>query len=176
MNLPNNSPHSSPRKMGIGMYVLAWACLFFLLALFFQEQLDQQHNPNSAPSSQVNQQGQTEVILKPNRQHHYLAKGAINGQPVVFMLDTGATDVVIPKGLADSLQLQAGRSGIANTANGRVRIYATQLDNLSIGNIQLFNIRASINPGMTGQVILLGMSALKQIEFSQKGELLILRQ
>lgn len=158
------------------MYAMAWGCLFILLALFFQEVLNDQHNPNSTPSSQTTPQGQVQVTLKPNRQHHYVTKGSINGKPVTFMLDTGATDVVIPKNVADTLKLQAGRSAIAHTANGQVRVYATQLGTLRIGDIQLFNIRASINPGMSGQVILLGMSALKQIEFSQKGELLILRQ
>lgn len=170
------SPHSSPRKLGIGMYTIAWCCLFILLALFFQEQIDDQYNPNHTFNSQTNQQGQVEVILKPNRQHHYVTQGSINGQPVIFMLDTGATDVVVPKNLADTLQLRAGRSATANTANGKVRVYATQLASLKIDKIQLFNVRASINPNMPGQVILLGMSALKQIEFSQKDELLILRQ
>ena len=170
------SPKSSSRKIGIGMYVMAWGCVFVLLALFFQDYLSQQQNPNASPASQRNTRGETEIVLQPNRQHHYVATGAINEQPVTFLLDTGATDVVIPSALAQDLQLQAGRPAWANTANGPVQVYSTVIASVSIGDIQLYNIRASINPGMTDDVVLLGMSALKQIEFAQKGELLILRQ
>jgi aspartyl protease family protein len=45
-----------------------------------------------------------------------------------------------------------------------------------IGDIKLTNVSAHINPSMDFDEILLGMSALKQIEFTQRGDTLILRQ
>ena len=62
------------------------------------------------------------------------------------------------------------------TANGVVTIYQTRLNSLTIGEIELYNIDASINPAMNAGAILLGMSALGQIEFSQQGDTLTLRQ
>ena len=157
------------------MYIVAWLILFGLLAAFFNDWIEQQYNPNRNISKQ-SQNGQKELILKPNRQHHYLSSGTINQQPVVFLLDTGATNVAIPAALATRLRLNKGRAITVQTANGLARAYTTQIKSLGLGNIQLNNISASINPGMDDGVVLLGMSALRQLEFTQKGDLLILRQ
>ena len=169
------SPTASPKKIGTLMFILAWLVLIGLMILFFDDWIGQQHNPNQQPNTQ--QSGAIkEVILTANRQHHYVVNGAINDQEVTFLLDTGATDVVIPQHLAQQLQLPQGAKHYATTANGRVAVFATALNKLSIGNIHLQDIRASINPSMKENVILLGMSALRQIEFTQRGDTLILRQ
>ena len=161
--------------MGQGMMIVAFLMALGLLTLFFANVEDQQRNPNQAPDS-ILQGNLIEVVLQRNRQGHYLVVGQINGQDAEFLLDTGATDVVIPEGLAMSLGLQKGRSGRAMTANGAVTVYDTRIAQLSIGDIRLTNVNASINPGMRNQEILLGMSALKQIEFIQRGSQLTLRQ
>ncbi len=158
------------------MLVIAWLILLIMLSLAFKDWQDKQENPNQTPSSSVDERGIKEVALLRNRFNHYVSKGTINGLSVVFLLDTGATDVVIPTALAKRIGLKRGLSGSAITANGRVTTYATRLQELSLGSIQLFNVAASINPGMEGNSVLLGMSALKQIEFRQEGEYLILRQ
>ena len=157
------------------MLVLAWAALFLLMALFFDDWLGEQQNPNQNPQSQQ-VDGAQQVVLLPNRRHHYVVNGKINHHDVVFMLDTGATDVVIPQQLARSIGLQPGARQYASTANGTVTVYATRLESLEIDKIRLRDIRASINPAMDNDFVLLGMSALKQIEFTQRGETLILRQ
>jgi aspartyl protease family protein len=161
--------------MGLTMFVLAWLILFGLLAFYFNNWLAEQHNPNQSPSIQAGGNSK-EVVLQPNRQHHYVVSGAINGSQVVFLLDTGATDVVIPAALATRLKLKAGQKQYAHTANGTVAVYSTRINDINIGGIRFHNVTASINPGMAGDVILLGMSALRQIEFSQRGDTLILRQ
>ena len=154
----------------------AWIIAIVLLMFFFQEELDKQYNPNSQPQVSLNSTGQAEVILKQNRQGHYVTKGSINETPVVFLLDTGATQVSIPAHIAKQLQLESFGSYPVQTANGTVIVYKTQIDQLSIGNIFLYNVAAHINPAMKSDAILLGMSALKKIEFSQKGKQLTLRE
>ena len=62
------------------------------------------------------------------------------------------------------------------TANGPVTVYDTIINQLTIGDIVLYNVPASINTGMQGTGILLGMSALSQVEFVQSGDYLTLRQ
>ena len=156
------------------MLIVAWVIGLGLLTLMFDEQLAKQFNPNADPISSTIQ-GVQEVRLKRNRAGHYVSNGLINGQDVVFLLDTGATDVSIPMHLAQQLNLQKERLSWVQTANGRVQVAQTSIQQLSIGDIQLDNIRANLNPGFEENEILLGMSALKQLEFTQRGEWLILR-
>ena len=155
---------------------LAWLLGIGLLAFVFQDYLDSQNNPNENPTYSLNQQGLAEVILQQNRQGHYLSDGMINDQQVTFLLDTGATEVSIPEGVANKLNLPRNGGYRVETANGSVAVQQTQIDTLKIGNIFLYNVRANINPGMRGKEILLGMSALKKIEFQQKGKQLILHE
>ncbi|MCU7555550.1 TIGR02281 family clan AA aspartic protease [Alteromonas sp. ASW11-19] len=159
---------------GKWMFVLAWVCAFGLLILVFGDLLEQQVNPNQQPKS-MRIDNQTEVRLKQNHAGHYVTSGFINGTPVTFLVDTGATDVAVPAHLQDDLGLIAGRRGLAQTANGTVTVAETRIDRLQIGDIELNNIRGNLNPGMQSDQILLGMSVLKQLEFTQRGEWLILR-
>ena len=115
------------------------------------------------------------MVLKQNRQGHYVASGTINNIPVQFLLDTGATDVAIPESIANQAGLRRGTSSRASTANGLVTVYSTLVDELTLGNIVLEAVNASITTSMDGNTILLGMSALRQVEFSQRGNVLTLR-
>ncbi|MFP6809397.1 MAG: TIGR02281 family clan AA aspartic protease [Pseudomonadales bacterium] len=162
-------------KLGQGMFAVAFILGIAMLTMFFGEVEKRQHNPNQNPDS-VSTDQLIEVNLQRNRQGHYVVSGTINNRPVEFLLDTGATDVVVPAALADRLMLKRGRPGMAMTANGSVKIYATSIDQLKIGDIVLYNVKASINPGMAPPSILLGMSALGRIEFIQSGDSLTLRQ
>lgn len=173
--LDQDPVHQPEKKLGKWMLFLAWVAGLGLLTLLFDEQLSQQINPNQNPQSTVSDFA-TEVRLKRNRQGHYVTTGLINNQPVIFLLDTGATDVSVPFELADRLNLIPGLRQRVRTANGNVSVAQTSIRELSIGEIRLFDIDANLNPGMRGNEILLGMSALKQLEFTQKGEWLILRQ
>ena len=47
---------------------------------------------------------------------------------------------------------------------------------MQLGELSVDNVRANINPGMRGNEILLGMSFLKQLEFTQRGDTLTIRQ
>ncbi|MBJ7265966.1 TIGR02281 family clan AA aspartic protease [Idiomarina abyssalis] len=153
---------------------IAWGLAIAMLVWFFEDKLQQQFNPNSQVQSHLDN-GQVTVVLEQNRMGHYVARGKVNGQSVTFLLDTGATLVAIPEGLAQKFGLRKGRQGMSQTANGRVITYRTEIDRLQLGDIQLSNVAASITPGMDGDVILLGMSALKEFELMQKGDTLTLR-
>jgi aspartyl protease family protein len=162
------------QKIGGVMLILAWLAGLGLLTLFFGAREERQFNPNQRPNG-VSSNGMTQVVLERNRAGHYVASGTINGEIAIFLLDTGATDVVVSQDLAERAGLSAGASHYAMTANGRIRVRATRLDRLELGSITLRDLSASINPAMSGNTVLLGMSALQQVEFTQRGNQLTLR-
>lgn len=153
----------------------------FLLFLFamtsvFNGILDRQENPNADPDSRQLAGGGAEVVLQRNRQGHYVSGGQINDLDVTFLLDTGATVVAIPSDIARAAGLRAEFRGQAETANGTIEVYYTHIDRLELGDIVLYDVEASITQSMGGDTILLGMSALGEVEFTQRGSTLTLRQ
>ncbi|MGD8629114.1 MAG: retropepsin-like aspartic protease [Gammaproteobacteria bacterium] len=162
------------QRLGKGMIIAAWVLLLVLLTWFFNDRLDAQRNPNrqleAAPPGEV-----PEVRLQRNRYGHYVASGTINGHPVEFMLDTGATDVSIPAAVADKIGLQRGRRAFYQTANGTISAWRTTLDEVRLGPLRLGPVAASINPAGSDDAVLLGMSFLRQLDFSQQGNTLTLK-
>ncbi len=163
------------KRAGRLMLVIAWAAALFLATRFFGEWEQRQENPNTNVASEHGN-GYVEVQLVSNRQGHFVMTGQINARPVQFMLDTGATNVAIPESVADKLRLERGDSVQVSTANGRTEAFRTTLRRLQIGDIVLDNVRALVVPGLDGDQVLLGMSAIKQLEFTQRGGTLLLRQ
>ena len=162
--------------MGQGMMFIAWAILLAMLFFYFREHQAEQFNPNREFESVIID-GRTTVQLRANKQNHFLSSGKINNQAVVFLVDTGATNVALSEKLARRLKLPAGYPSLVETANGSVKVYSTTIDQLQIGEITLYDVSAQINPGMNNMdEILLGMSALSRVEFSQRDGILTLRQ
>jgi len=165
-----------PNSSGIGkaMIYIAWILVLGILVLFFQNILEQRHNPNRTLVSSTDASGRPTVELKRNRAGHYLSGGTINGHTVEFLVDTGASDIAIPIDMAGRLGLRPGMPREYQTANGIVTAYTTRIQELTIGPIVIRNVRASLNPGMGSMEILLGMSLLKELEFTQRGDTLTL--
>jgi aspartyl protease family protein len=163
------------KRAGRVLMVLAWGAGLFLATRFFGQWEERQENPNVVVSSQQDD-GVIEVKLAANVQGHFVASGQINGQTVVFMLDTGATDVAIPTSLASRLGLEKGFPVTVSTANGRSDGYRSRIDRLQLGDIVLRDVRAVVIPGLDDEQVLLGMSALKKLEFTQRGGTMLLRQ
>lgn len=169
-------PETEPaQRMGKGMMYAAWIVALGLLTLGFNDWIDGQDNPNRRVKSSASAHA-VEVQLQQNRHGHYRASGEINGHRVEFLVDTGATEVSVPARLAEEIGLARGTAGQATTANGVVTTYATRLARLRLGDIELDDVRAHINPGMSGDEVLLGMSVLRHLEFAQRDGTLTLRQ
>jgi aspartyl protease family protein len=170
---PNQN--DSSQVIGKNMMIIAWIFAIALLTYFFGMFEDKQLNPNDSPSS-YRSQNAIEVTLDRNKYGHYMVSGSVNQREVLFMLDTGATVVAVPGELQQELGLISGNMHYSHTANGKAKAYDTIIRSLEIGDIMLRDVRASIIPNMQGREILLGMSVLKQLEFTQKGKQLTLRQ
>ncbi|MCH8537887.1 MAG: retroviral-like aspartic protease family protein, partial [Alkalimonas sp.] len=96
--------------------------------------------------------------------------------PAEFMLDTGATTVAVSEQAARRLGLERGQRIQVMTANGIASAWRSQIDELQLGDIHLYQVDASIVPNLSGTEILLGMSALNQLEFNQQANQLTLIQ
>ncbi|MGE8152294.1 retropepsin-like aspartic protease family protein [Pseudomonas vancouverensis] len=169
------SQQTPGQRIGRVFMVLAWCAALFLATRFFAQWEARQQNPNVVVSSEQGD-GFVEVKLASNVQGHFVASGQINGQPVNFMLDTGATDVSIPADLAKRLKLEEGFGVTLSTANGLSEGYRTRIERLQLGDIVLHDVRALVAPGLHGDQVLLGMSALNKLEFTQRGGTMLLRQ
>jgi len=115
-----------------------------------------------SPDSVSTANGQTTVTLQQGKGGHYMAAGKINGKPVKFLVDTGATDVAIPLAVAKKIGLPLGMSFRTITANGYGKAYETGIETIALGDIELTGVKASVSEGLTGDAILLGMSFLRK--------------
>lgn len=113
------------------------------------------------------------VVLQSNRAGHYLAPGEINGQAIVFLVDTGATDVAVSERQARALGLEFGPRTTVMTAAGPSPAWKTRIDRVRLGSLQLENVRATITPGL-GNEALLGMSFLRHFSLRQQGDELLI--
>jgi len=165
----------STKKLGMMFTLSGWIIGFLLLALIFSKIIDRQNNPNQSVATSKSTQYQ-EIELKRNRYGHYVFIGEINGKPVTFLVDTGATTTSIPANLQQYLQLKTGPAFKVSTANGIATAYMTRLNQLKMGEILFTDIKASLNPGLPDDDILLGMNVLKRLELVQRGDSLIIRQ
>lgn len=159
-------------KMSSLMRHLTWIIALVLLTIIFNNWVKHQYNPNS--NLAIGQSNEP-VVLERNRQGHYVATGLIEGEPVVFLLDTGATNISVPQPLAQRIGLDPGDKVRVGTANGSISVFRTELESVQLGGIEMRGVAAHINPFMEGNTVLLGMSFLKHLELRQTNGVLELR-
>ncbi len=119
------------------------------------------------------------VTIAPDPRGMYYTPGAINGHPVQFLVDTGATTVAMNAVEARRLgvdYLLRGQPVAVDTASGRSQAWFVELNEVSVGGIKVHNIGAVVLEGGFPQQILLGMSFLGQLQMQRNGLLLELRQ
>lgn len=118
---------------------------------------------------------QPSVRIWPTPDRMYLAVGSINGLPVNFVVDTGATLISMNSNEARRLGIDyrmVGERGMSSTAAGMSNIYIVQLDRVRLGDIELRNVKAAVHEGNYPAVVLLGMSFLSRLDMSHEGEML----
>ena len=167
---------TATKRIGAGMYILASVLVLVLMTMLFGDAIERQRNPNREPESIATDNGETSIILRRNPAGHYVLNGKVNGVAVEFIVDTGATSVSVSGSLAKKIGLARGPEQRAITANGITLAYATHIDSLVVGDIEEHDVAAAIVPNLPGDQILLGMSFLKRLDFSQRGDTLVLTQ
>lgn len=145
------------------LWLLAWLSLLGLLTLYFY----------SSAKPTVTASG--DLLLKADASGHYRLEGAINGQPVQLLLDTGATLVTIPSQVAEHLGLIPTGHSRVKTAAGEIQVQTSRIESLAMGPLTLYDLTVFINPATDGEEILVGMNALGRLELRQKERQLLLR-
>ncbi|MCX7206782.1 MAG: retropepsin-like aspartic protease [Proteobacteria bacterium] len=152
--------------------VLLWLLVAGGIYWGFNALIAYQYNPNTRTSLNAGQ-GQT-LVLKRSKDGHFRLNGLINGQPVVLLIDTGASSMTLGAPLAERLQLKVGESFISQTANGQVVGYQSKLEQFSFGPFDFKNVTVGVVPQL-GDEILLGMNIIKRFDVMLKGDQMILK-
>ena len=101
---------------------------------------------------------------------HYWIAGSINGQPVQFLVDTGATSVAINEIQARRLGIDYrvdGRQIVVGTASGTAKAWRVNLDAVEVGAIDVLGVEAVVVEGSSPTEALLGMSFLGRVSWRE---------
>ena len=106
---------------------------------------------------------------------HFVGEGAVNGVPIRFLVDTGATSIALPVSFAQraGIDFRKGEPGLSNTANGMVPVYRVNLASVRLGGIELNSVDAVVfEAGL--DTALLGMSFLNRVDMKREGDTMTL--
>lgn len=115
--------------------------------------------------------GGEQIVLTAGLGGHFITGGSINGRPVQFMVDTGATTVAMSAADADRIGLKYKDSPrfTGSTANGTVTGYRVSLNNVRIGDVQVYGVEAAVLP-LPMPHILLGNSYLMRFQMKREND------
>lgn len=118
----------------------------------------------------------TEVVIPVGLGGHFLSEGQINGRPVRFMVDTGATLIAMSRAEAERLGIawREGRPSQAQTANGVAMTHTVRLGRVRLGEVELSNLEATVMPAPMPYV-LLGNNVLSRFQMRRDADVMRLQ-
>ncbi len=120
---------------------------------------------------------QVNVYRSPNGT--YVTTGSIDGLPVDFLVDTGATAIAMNSNEARRLGIAyriVGDKINVNTASGTSSAYSVNLGKVRVGDIEMTNVEAYVLDGEQPGKVLLGMSYLRHLNISNEGQIMRLEK
>jgi len=114
-----------------------------------------------------------EIVVSASSGGHFTPAGAINGRPVRFMVDTGATLVALGRDEAQrlGLDLASARTGVSQTANGPVPVQIVVLDRVRVGEVEITQVGTVVLP-QPMPYVLLGNSFLTRFQMRRDNDIL----
>lgn len=122
-------------------------------------------------------QPENTVVRIPSQGGMYVTHGLINGRIVKFLVDTGASMVTMARPTADRLQINYRDKGTPvriSTADRMSNAWRIKLNSVSVGGIQQDLVDGVVIDTDHDQEILLGMSYLNRLKFSQERGMVVL--
>lgn len=123
-----------------------------------------------------NRNNGTKIVLPMGSGGHFFTQGLVNGKPIQFMLDTGATTIAF--GVSDAKRMgidyQKGQAVHMGTANGLAQGYKLKLRSVKIGDVEVYDVDAIIGPDMP--FALLGNSFLSRFNMNKTVDLMVLEK
>ncbi|MDP2788367.1 MAG: TIGR02281 family clan AA aspartic protease [Pseudomonadota bacterium] len=118
------------------------------------------------------------AVITADGRGQFFTAGEVNGNPVRFLVDTGASVVTLPRSLAirAGVALDNAKSVTVSTANGRARASRVLLNTVRVGGVTANMVEAIIMEDAQLPVALLGMSFLKRTNMKNEGDRLTLSQ
>jgi aspartyl protease family protein len=163
LRLPNGARPIASRNVWYAAFWLSLATVAYLA-------VDTLVSPKVARP--VVTDGRGTVVIERSRDQHFYVEGAINGHPVTFLVDTGATLVSVSHELAGKIGLSAGSPAIFDTANGRAIGRTVPEASVRVGGIRVDGIRVGVGGS---EHALLGQNFLNKVELMQSADRMILR-
>ncbi|MBA3596275.1 MAG: TIGR02281 family clan AA aspartic protease [Methylibium sp.] len=121
--------------------------------------------------------GGTRITISGDASGHFQANGQINGRGVTFLVDTGATLIAMSQAEAERLGLnyQKGQRIGLRTANGDTVGWRIALDSVRLGDVEVFNVDAVVQPAPM-PFVLLGNSFLTRFQMKRENDTLTLQR
>ena len=107
------------------------------------------------------------MTLSSGRDAHYEVTARVDGGPVDFIVDTGATLVILRESDAGRIGIRPSRAdytATVSTANGKIKAAPATLDRVELGGITVYDVKALVLPDEALWRNLLGMSFLSRLK------------
>ncbi|GAB3354845.1 MULTISPECIES: retropepsin-like aspartic protease family protein [Giesbergeria] len=117
------------------------------------------------------------VVLMADARGHFVQQGQINGQPMPFMIDTGASTIALGQAQAQRLGLdyRSGQPVRMSTANGTAQGWRLRLDSVRLGDVQVYGIEAVVTP-QPMPYVLLGNNFLNHFQMTRTPDQMVLEK
>lgn len=130
-------------------------------------------------STRFKRDKQPSVSIYRNERGMFTTVGSINGFPVNFLVDTGASSVAMNRKEADRLGIDYHLNGTpigVSTASGFERGWRVHLDRVQVGEVILRNVVGTVIDAHSSPGVLLGMSFLGRLEMNNTNEAMKLKK
>ena len=137
------------------------------------------HRLGSHISTSFTRDKQPSVSIFRNEHGMFTTVGSINGFPVNFLVDTGASSVAMNRKQADRLGIDYRLYGTpigVSTASGFERGWRIRLDRVQVGDVELRNVVGTVIDAHSSPGVLLGMSFLGRLEMNNTNESMKLKK
>lgn len=164
--MPERSTAALMRRSTLGI-ALFWLVVMSVLYLA----MDRFRAPRSAVVA-----ADGALVIPRAADGHFRVAGTVNGQPMMFMVDTGASTVVVTEALAQRAGLSGGEPTRFHTANGVRQGRMTTAQSVAVRSFAMSAVRVGV--GYSGKSVddaLLGQNFLQHFDVQMLRDRMVLR-